>query len=726
MLRRGIPLVVMMALSAAPAFAQMAQYSVKLNTPVVANQYLSVTNKLRMQGNANYTLEAWVYPTSLADYRTIFGNDFASSFWLGVTPTGHVRFYPTGGAGQYFDGAAVVPLNRWTHVAATYQTGVGSRIYVNGSLDVANGTMIGAPGTNATDLRLGADRAGTSLAYLWVGYLDEMRLWSEARSAAQIAANYRIGQGKPNAFTGGQYDHLEAAWASQQLVSTYVRDDGLELLIEDRNYAYYVGGDAGTMTNFGSGPPVADNTALSLTGDDSYASMPTPDGFADGLTIDGWIAPTRTGFFQTIVGRDFRTSFWLGLSIDNHLRFYPSGGGGQYFESNRTVPLNQWTHVAATYRPGDAILYINGKPDAQTTAFTAPVGENGRDVWAGADNELGVPGNPYPYQGYLDDVRVSRGVWAPQDVRRRMFQGEEYAPFPASYTDDQGVARETRYMSFGQGEWGHYSVVGPHALLVRSGAPLASAAMGMYGQNLQNYHLYLPEGFGGALPENEINSLIGTDLFVPEPLTLSSAKVFVYAQSNDLANTRVRVRSAFGTWVELVSLGAATGMDLHTVFADGLGTTLASGSAPYYTTVQPSQPMTAWSGQLTNGSWRLEIYNQATNGRVGLWGWGLQLNGTPVDAPAPGAAALSLANPGANPVRGWGQLVFTLPEAADVSLDVTDVQGRVRRELVHDEPRTAGRYAQAWNAEGLEPGVYFVRLRAGGREASPLKVSVVR
>ncbi len=725
MLRRGIPLVLLAALFATPSVAQLSQISVKLNTPTMANQYLSVTNKLRMQGNANYTLEAWVYPTSLADFRTIFGNDYTSSFWLGVTPAGHVRFYPTGGIGQYFEGTAVVPLNRWTHVAATYQTGVGSRIYVNGALDASNATMLGAPGTNLTDLRLGADREAGLPAYLWVGYLDEMRLWSEARSAAQIAANYRINQGKPNVYLGGQYDHMEAAWTSQQLVTTYVRDDGLERLVEDRNYGYYVGGDVSTMVS-GAGPPVADNTALSLTGDDSYAQMPTPDGFASGLTIDAWIAPTRSGPYQTIAGRDFRTSFWLGLTPDNHLRFYPSGGFGQYFESSHAVPLNRWTHVAATYRPGDAVLYLNGKPDAQTTAFTVPVGENGRDVWAGADNEDGVAGVPYPYQGYLDHVRVSRGVWAPQDVRVRMFQGDEYAPFPASFTDDQGVARETRYMSFGPGEWGNYSVVGPNAILVRSGAPLASSGMPVRLQNVQDFHLYLPEGFGGALPENEISSLVGTDLPVPETVTLSSAKVFVYAQSNDLSNTRVRVRSPLGTWVELVSFGDATGMDLHTVFIDGLTNTLATGSAPYTRTVRPSQPMTAWNGQLSNGSWRLEIYNQATGGRVGLWAWGLQLNGMPVGAPAPAAAALSLANPGANPVRGWGQLAFSLPEAANVSLDVTDVQGRVRRELMRDEPRTAGRYAHAWNAEGLEPGVYFVRLRAGTREAAPLKLSVVR
>ena len=112
---------------------------------------------------------------------------------------------------------------------------------------------------------------------------------------------------------------------------------------------------------------------------------------------------------------------------------------------------------------------------------------------------------------------------------------------------------------------------------------------------------------------------------------------------------------------------------------------------------------------------------------MGLIAWGLSFNGiTPLDVESPaGVAGLELRAAGANPVRGAGQLAFTLPRAGDIRLDLLDVQGRMVRGLLQGTFE-AGSHFASWNARGLDPGVYFVRLTVDRRETREVKVTVVR
>jgi hypothetical protein len=79
---------------------------------------------------------------------------------------------------------------------------------------------------------------------------------------------------------------------------------------------------------------------------------------------------------------------------------------------------------------------------------------------------------------------------------------------------------------------------------------------------------------------------------------------------------------------------------------------------------------------------------------------------------------LSLALP--NPARGAMRLRFGLPAAADVRLEVLDIQGRHVHELARGA-REAGWHELTWEGRSrtgvkVAPGVYFVRLSAGGRK----------
>ncbi len=83
--------------------------------------------------------------------------------------------------------------------------------------------------------------------------------------------------------------------------------------------------------------------------------------------------------------------------------------------------------------------------------------------------------------------------------------------------------------------------------------------------------------------------------------------------------------------------------------------------------------------------------------------------------PAPGG--LRLLAPSPNPLCGFATLVYTLPRAGDVSLDVYDVRGRrVATPVSGRQP--AGSHHAAWDASRVPAGMYFVDLRFGGERSS--------
>ena len=97
----------------------------------------------------------------------------------------------------------------------------------------------------------------------------------------------------------------------------------------------------------------------------------------------------------------------------------------------------------------------------------------------------------------------------------------------------------------------------------------------------------------------------------------------------------------------------------------------------------------------------------------------LWLNADPTspvgDVPGVGKVTVS-AHP--NPFNPQTTISFDLPRAAEVSLDIFDLQGRVVRSLLKSNPYESGSHQQVWdgrNAEGqaTASGVYFYRFKAG-------------
>lgn len=156
--------------------------------------------------------------------------------------------------------------------------------------------------------------------------------------------------------------------------------------------------------------------SLALDGAGDYVRVAHDPGLhsSGGITIEAWVRQTgNAAACQTIVGKDFRSSYWLGL-CGGRLRFYASGA----WDGNRVVRLGEWTHVAVTFDGTTRRYYVNGFLDFEL-ATPGEVGVNDHDLGIGAEAFL-PPGasERFPFQGNLAEVRIWDRARSRDEIRR--------------------------------------------------------------------------------------------------------------------------------------------------------------------------------------------------------------------------------------------------------------------------------------------------------------------
>jgi hypothetical protein len=140
-----------------------------------------------------FTLEAWIKPSSRADYRAIFSK---RSSYSGYQMRVDVGLYTSSGRVYVTTQRSMVifayapPLNAWTHVAVVAEAS-GTKLYANGALQQTMGAIL--LGTKA-DAPVAIGSTGDN-DDPFAGTIDDVRLYKRALSAAEIQAD--MGTGVP-------------------------------------------------------------------------------------------------------------------------------------------------------------------------------------------------------------------------------------------------------------------------------------------------------------------------------------------------------------------------------------------------------------------------------------------------------------------------------------------------------------------------------------------------
>ena len=131
------------------------------------------------------------------------------------------------------------------------------------------------------------------------------------------------------------------------------------------------------------------------------------------LSASAWIFPTASpggGGLASVLSNDQNYEFHL--NSERRLWWW-WGGGARELSSATQIPLNQWTHVAITFRSvaGSARqrIYINGVLDTNTNAWAGTLTPNGCNFYIGGDVSTGTGCALMPeraFRGNIDEVKV--------------------------------------------------------------------------------------------------------------------------------------------------------------------------------------------------------------------------------------------------------------------------------------------------------------------------------
>ena len=167
------------------------------------------------------TVEAWVYREDSTRTESVLSHgSISEGFFFGFASE-KIRFGRSGGFAVLSEGD--VPSGQWAHVAVSYD-GSMARFYING--EGAGVLPLQHAGFSQTGpLRLAGGPGGGVLGFK--GSLDEVRLWSEVRSAAELNSR--------------RFVELDASSNEEDLELVFPIGSRIEVVMEDGPWADQVG-----------------------------------------------------------------------------------------------------------------------------------------------------------------------------------------------------------------------------------------------------------------------------------------------------------------------------------------------------------------------------------------------------------------------------------------------------------------------------------------------------
>ncbi len=316
-----------------------------------SNQYFSNGSTTAAEfGTGDFSLEAWVFPTSAgeANGSFIFSGPSGGPYFA-LNPGAATLAYGLFGSLPTVSTSASLALNSWSHVAAV-RSGGTTAIYING---VSAGVAPDANNYAVTGIAIGSPFGAAASS--WNGYIDNARVSRFARYTANFTPPV-------NAYLTALPTAYDPWWQNV----TFMLRAAASNSVSDAS------GNALIVTNGGT------TTSGSTTRQDSYSSVfngtssnltvPSPGAatqFAGDFTVEAYVylttlSPTAQVFFDTRASGTSSSGFCLlTRNSTGKLGFYYGSSGTDILDS-AAVSSATWYHVALVRYAGAITLYLNG------------------------------------------------------------------------------------------------------------------------------------------------------------------------------------------------------------------------------------------------------------------------------------------------------------------------------------------------------------------------------
>ena len=387
------------------------------------SQYLYLNNQSAFAfGTADFTLEAWIYPTQVTTFMAIYDSSAAGD----ATATGRLLFYIQSGLLYVYTDAGTTQLltssptaivaNTWQHIAISRASSVG-RLFINGALVNTNNSMTTNFLNKTNRPVIGAN--GYDLSGLFSGYMTNFR--TITGTAAYTAAFTPAGPLYP--ITNTSFLLNVTSSASLVLDSSSnnftVTNSGATFAASRPSTGILLPQQrvtsSGTMEvtdqidemTLGAGSLYFNGTSQYLSLPGSASSTAFNVGTGD-WTIECWlnfssVTSTENDIFEsqtTNTPRILKRGSSAGLSFD----YYAGALASQLFIADASIVVGTWYHIAVARSAGTLKGFVNGAQVfsvADTTTGATPTavytvgGRNGGSLY---------------FPGYISNFRFVNGT----------------------------------------------------------------------------------------------------------------------------------------------------------------------------------------------------------------------------------------------------------------------------------------------------------------------------
>jgi PKD repeat protein len=156
------------------------------------SNWITVNDSASLDLSKTLTVEAWVYPTvTPTGWSTVLLKEqtggLAYSLYANSDANRPNQTLSVGGSDKQLSAGSRLPVNTWTHLAATYD-GVTQQLYVNGTL-AGSRPQAGTVAVSDGKLRIGGNSVWGEY---FTGHIDEVRIYNRALTPAEIQADSKL------------------------------------------------------------------------------------------------------------------------------------------------------------------------------------------------------------------------------------------------------------------------------------------------------------------------------------------------------------------------------------------------------------------------------------------------------------------------------------------------------------------------------------------------------
>ena len=352
-------------------------------------------------GTGAFTVEAWIYVTTLASISSIctYSNPSRSAngdqaYGFQVSTSGELDFSWTTGAStatSITSSSSAIFANTWHHVVAVKNSGTDAAIFIDG-VRAATGTISTTMFTPASRAFKIGRQASNFASRDFDGYINSFRLVKGTAVYDPTQTTITVPTTPLTAISGTS---ILCNFTNAGIFDNTGKNN-LETVADAQIDT--------SVKKYGTG-------SMEFDGTGDYLQIPssTQFGFGTGdFTVEAWVYLNSNGAtFKTIFSTRPTSStggsnaIYFGVS-NNGQAYYDGSDGGTLSLSGTTVlSTSTWYHLAVVRSGTTITLYVNGTSEGTRTDSNT---KNTNPAVIGGFS------NGFTIDGYIDDLRITKGV----------------------------------------------------------------------------------------------------------------------------------------------------------------------------------------------------------------------------------------------------------------------------------------------------------------------------